>query len=63
MGIAFAFGVVLIALAITVVVLWGAFEALVRCGRLLWWLIVEPRDGTKNTGIPRKVERSLSAMK
>ena len=41
MGIAVAFGVVLIALAIAVVMLWGAFEALVRLGRFLWRLLAE----------------------
>ena len=41
MGIVMAFRVMWIALAITVVMLWGEFEALVRFGRVLWRLLVE----------------------
>ena len=41
MGLAVAFGLVLIALAIIAIMLWGAFEALVRFGRFIWRLMVE----------------------
>ena len=42
MGLAAIFAVVLIVLAIVVVMLWGAFGALVRVGRFLWRLLMEP---------------------
>ena len=41
MGLAAVIAVALIALAIAGVMLWGAFEALVRVGRYLWWLLEE----------------------
>ena len=42
MGLAIIIGVVLIALAIVVVMLWGAFGALARVSRFLWRLLMEP---------------------
>ena len=44
MGIVATSGVVLIVLAIAVVMPWGAFEALVRCGRLLWRLLTSRKE-------------------
>ncbi|MFC1909285.1 hypothetical protein ACFLXD_05475 [Chloroflexota bacterium] len=41
MGLAVIIGVVLIALAIVAVMIWGAFGALVHVGRYLWRLLME----------------------
>lgn len=42
MGLAAVFTVGLIALAILIVMLWGACEALVRAMRFVWQLLTKP---------------------
>ncbi|MFH1003611.1 MAG: hypothetical protein V1780_05645 [Chloroflexota bacterium] len=45
MGLAAVFILLLIALATVVVMLWGAFEALVHVGRFLWRLLWNSERG------------------
>ena len=42
MGLAIIIGVVMIALAIVVIMIWGIFGALARASRFLWHLLMEP---------------------